>query len=521
MADHASLAARIQEILRSGRKPARPGEERPSGGGFVPAAGNGGPIDEEAAFARRCAADEAAATVREALGGRVEEGPGGPCLVVERRYEGGRAHGRDPVARYAEAMRLGGEALEWLQPGAGGAPLAPFFFDLETTGLSGGAGTYAFLVGCGWFEGDDFVTRQYFLRGYGEERALLHAVTAFVRSFPPVLERAGALPAAGQAPAPGSQGPAPSPQPPAPTVVTYNGRGFDLPVMETRYLMHRLAFPFGALEHLDLLFAARRLWRGRLVRDGSDRRARLSGLVPEPGGRASCALTVLEEDVLGLQREGDVPGWEIPGRYFAYARTGDATALEAVLEHNRLDLLSLGALTGLVLDLVSGRREAGDRHELLALGRLYDSLGRDGDAERCHRAAAAPCGLFDAAPDAGARAEALHWLALRHRRARRFGEAADCWGELLSLPGLEPRLRREALEAMAVHHEHRARDLAAARRFALRALDLAPRGRPHEELAHRVGRLGRKLTAAGPAAADPAAAPQAADMFAPPANRAS
>ncbi|MBP7572131.1 MAG: ribonuclease H-like domain-containing protein, partial [Acidobacteria bacterium] len=324
---------------------------------------------------------------------------------------------------------------------------------------------------------------------------------------------------------PSSQSPALSPQPPAPvtpTVVTYNGRGFDLPVMETRYLMHRLASPFAALDHLDLLFAARRLWRRRLARAGSDRRALLSGIVPEAGDRASCALTVLEEDVLGLMREGDVPGWEIPGRYFAYTRTGDASALEAVLEHNRLDLVSLGALTGVVLELLSGRREAGDRYELLALGRLYDAVGCDGDAERCFRGAAAAGGLFEAALDAAARAEALHWLALRHRRARRFADAAACWADLLALPGLDPRLRREALEAMAVHNEHRARDLAAARRFALRALDLAPGGRRQEDLAHRLGRLSRKIAAAGPAAADPAAGPQVArDMFTPPPNAAS
>ncbi len=493
MMDRSTLAARIQEILRPGTKPpARPGASpaRPGEGACPAALG-----DEEAAFARRCAADEAAAAVRETLGGRVEEGPGGPCLVVERSYEGGRAHGREPIARFAEAMRQGSEALGLLQPGAPGA-LAPFFFDLETTGLSGGAGTYAFLVGCGWFEGDDFLTRQYFLRGFGEERALLHAVHSFVNEFP-VADRVQR----------------------APAVVTYNGRGFDLPVMETRFLMHRLVSPFAALEHLDLLFAARRLWRRRLVRAGSDRRALLSGLAPDPCDRASCALTVLEEDVLGLLREGDVPGWEIPGRYFAYARTGDAGALEAVLEHNRLDLVSLGALTAIVLDLLSGRREAGDRYELLALGRLYDSLGRDGEAERCYRGAADPDGLFEAALDASARGEALHWLALRNRRARRFADAADCWAQVLTLPNLDPRLRREALEAMAVHHEHRARDLAAARRFALGALDLAPGGRSHEELTHRVGRLVRKLaTTAGPGSADPAAAAHTADMFAPPIN---
>ena len=505
MIDRASLAARIQEIMRSGAKPARR-----AGEGAAESRGEDACrtalVDEEAAFARRCAADEAAAAVREMLGGRVEDGPGGPCLVVERCYAGGRAHGRQPIARYAEAMRQS-RALGLLQPGAPG-PLAPFFFDLETTGLSGGAGTYAFLVGCGWFDGDDFLTRQHFLRGYGDERALLHAVTAFVRGFPrgdpPSLgsDAEGELPRAGC---------------PVPTVVTYNGRGFDLPVMETRFLMHRLVSPFEALEHLDLLFAARRLWRRRLVRDGSDRRALLAGLVPDGSDRASCALTVLEEDVLGLLREGDVPGWEIPGRYFAYTRTGDASALEAVLEHNRLDLVSLGALTAVVLDLLSGRREAGDRYELLALARLYDFLGKEEQAERCYRGAAAADGLFEAALDVSARAEALHWLALRHRRARRFGDAADCWAQLLALPGLDPRLRREALEAMAVHHEHRARDLAAARRFALRAIDLAPGGRSHDDLAHRLGRLARKMaTAAGPAAADPAAEAQAAgDMFTP------
>lgn len=503
--DRSSLAARIQEILRSGRK--APQDEREGAASPRPVAPGEDVChtDEEAAFARRCAADAAAAAVSEALGGRLEEGPGGPCLVVECRYEADRPHGRQPIGCYAEAIEGGGQALDLLQPGTAG-PRVPFFFDLETTGLSGGAGTYAFLVGCGWFEGGSFVTRQFFLRGFGEERALLHAVTAFVRSFPPRVPTI-----------PSPQPLAPSPQPLAPIVVTYNGRGFDLPVMETRYLMHRLASPLAALDHLDLLFAARRLWRRRLARAGSDRRALLSGVVPEAGDRASCALTVLEEDVLGLVREGDVPGWEIPGRYFAYTRTGDASALEAVLEHNRLDLVSLGALTAIVLDLLSGRREANDRYELLALGRLFDTLGCDGDAERCFRGAAAPGGLFEAPLDAGARAEALHWLALRHRRARRFADAAACWADLLALPGLDPRLRREALEALAIHNEHRARDLAAARRFALRALDLAPGGRRHEDLAHRLGRLSRKIAAAGPAAADPAAGPQVtADMFTPP-----
>ncbi|HSK08765.1 MAG TPA: ribonuclease H-like domain-containing protein [Vicinamibacterales bacterium] len=500
--DRATLAARIQGILRSRPKTAgRDGEGCPVAQGERTRLCE---ADEGAAFAQRCEADAAAGTVLEVLGGEVRQGQAGACLVVERSCEGARAHGREEIAGYAEAVRLATPALSLLTAGgdADGVPdpVTPLFFDLETTGLSGGAGTYAFLVGCGWFENDGFRTTQFFLRGYAEERALLHAVAAFVRDFRRPLTTGHCPPI---------------------TVVTYNGRSFDLPVMETRYVLHRLVSPFAALQHLDLLFPARRLWQRRLVRAGSDRRAALSGLQPDPGSRASCALTVLEEDILGFTREGDVPGWEIPGRYFAYTRSGDAQALEAVLEHNRLDLISLGALTGVVARMLAGRGEARDRWETLALARLLEFVGRSNEAERHYRCAAEPDGLFEAALDAGARAEALRWLAVHYRRARRFLEAAEAWNRILDLPRLEPAMRREALEALAMHHEHRARDLAAARRFAVRALDLARRGRGQEDLTHRVNRLARKLAAAaGPAPADPAARTQA-DLLNPPINPAS
>jgi uncharacterized protein YprB with RNaseH-like and TPR domain len=334
------------------------------------------------------------------------------------------------------------------------------FFDLETTGLSGGAGTYAFLVGCGVFDDDGFSTRQFFLRGFGEERALLHAVedevTRVAAARPPVL-------------------------------ITYNGRAFDIPLVETRYQLHRLRSPFEEMPHVDMLFPARRLWKRRIPRASSPAcvtpfgaRVRTPGTMVPDESPGSCALIAIERDILGLYRQDDVPGWEIPSRYFGYARTGDACGLEVVLEHNRLDLLSLAAVAAVILEMVrEGAAVVRERHDCFALGRLLEYLGQLGDAERCFAAAALDDGMLERDVDRMVRADALHWLALYRRRTRRFDESAE--------------LRREALEALAIHHEHRAKDLESARVFALRALELADDARRVDEVRHRLGRLSRKL----------------------------
>src|SRR5207302_806542 len=142
----------------------------------------------------------------------------------------------------------------------------PLFLDTETTGLAGGPGTYAFLVGAGWIEGDAFVVTQHFMRDLDEEPALLAALA-------PLLERAGG-------------------------VVTFNGSGFDLPLLETRFVLARRRWP-ATLPHLDLLRPSRRVWTGCLD---------------------DCRLGTLERDVLGLSREEDVPGAVIPSLYFDWLR---------------------------------------------------------------------------------------------------------------------------------------------------------------------------------------------------------
>jgi hypothetical protein len=378
-----------------------------------------------------------------ALAGEWREG----CFVVDRRWAPTARYGKEAVGTFAQCLdEASGEAVLF----SGEPPArAPFLFiDLETTGLSGGAGTQAFLVGCGWFEADGaFATRQFVLTRHVDERPLLETVSD-------ELSRAGAI-------------------------VSFNGKSFDAPVLETRYLFHRLAWTGGCLPHVDVLHPARQFWK---------RRSQIED--------TSCSLITLERDVLGIRRSGDVPGFEVPGRYFQFVRTGDASPLVPVLEHNRRDLLSLAALTARLFHLArEGAESARTGREAIALGRVYARAGFDDRAcaayshalERCR----SPRGVFDPV-----RIDALRLLALARRRARRYEEAASSWRELLEVRGCPPAIAREATQALAIHHEHRVRDLAAARLFALRSLESDEHGIPpawSAAVQHRLTRIERKM----------------------------
>lgn len=389
----------------------------------------------------------------ETLGGDWRTHDAARSFVVTRKVSAETRHGRARVGELAAALSSAQTGAALL---AGGTPRAPFFFfDLETTGLSGGAGTHAFLVGCGWFDADGaFVTEQHLLTDFARERGMLAVVAQD-------MARAGAL-------------------------VSFNGKSFDAPVIETRYLFHRLASPCAAIPHLDVLHSARRFWGG--------------------SSEQGCSLTALEEQLLGTCRAGDVPGFEAPGRYFQFVRTGDARPLAGVLEHNRLDLLSLAALTARLLTLVdSGPELTTDAREALALGRVYERAELNGRAEGAYErvldlvppaAARAPADrtLPDVAwtPE-GLRIEALRALARSARRGRRFDAAAGRWRELLDAPRCPPHVAREATEALAIHHEHRVRDLAAAKMFALRSLETGPEAAWGDAVRHRLARIERKM----------------------------
>lgn len=397
-----------------------------------------------------------AAVAAAVLGGRVAAHAEGEVVVVEREYRAEERHGRMPIGELVETIQAGREACAligraWpsaagLADEARGGQLV--FLDLETTGLAGGAGTHAFLVGCAMLDGASVRVRQFLLPGFEHERALLAEAAALL-----------AVPDA---------------------VVTFNGCTFDLPLLETRYLFHRLGFPLEEAAHLDMLHAARRLWRARAAWLAAD---------PDEG---SCSLAVLERRLAGVHRVGDVPGFEIPSRYFRFVRDHDARPLEAVLEHNRLDLVSLVALVARAVRLIErGPSAASGPCESLGLARLYERAGALEEAEGALQYTIDQARRVGTEPEL--HAQALARLARLRRRTGRPHEAAGAWQELASLPRCPDALRQEAREALAIYHEHRSRDLQAARALVLDLLG-HPLATPHRAAAeHRLRRLDRKI----------------------------
>jgi hypothetical protein len=366
----------------------------------------------------------------------------GHCFIVERRLSPTAKYGRSCIGELAERLTASAHEAPLVCGSAEAKP--PFvFFDLETTGLSGGAGTQAFLIGCAWFDDDGgLTTRQYLLARYSDERAMLAAVAED-------LGRAGAL-------------------------VSFNGKSFDAPVLETRYLFHRLEWTASQRAHIDVLHPARRFWK-----------------------EDDCSLGVLEQQVLGAWRDGDVSGYEIPARYFQFVRSGDARPLVAILEHNRLDLVSLAGLTSRLLEIVRGGPDyAENAREALALGHVYARARADDRAVDAYERAVTLAATSRSQRASLLAADALRALAMAYRRARRFDDAAKCWTALIE-SGCPSAVEREAIEALAIHHEHRRRDLESARLFAQRNLEVSGRQpRPALKTAarHRLDRIERKLS---------------------------
>ena len=450
----AHLESRLRDILRERREGASAGD-----GSVRP---DSSPVEARARLA----------TVADTLDGDVIDSPSGPCVVIDRFYPADHWHGTVRIgdvgglslAKAPELSLVGG------QPSDAPTPSPLLFVDLETTGLAGGAGTYAFLVGCAYFEPHGFRTRQYFLGAFQHERTLLGEVERLVR-------RSAGL-------------------------VSYNGKSFDVPMLETRYQFNRLPPPFEGYAHVDMLHVARRFWRST---------------PPAPGSwpdTDSCRLSAIERVLFGVRRVGDVQGFEIPNRYFDYVRSGNAERLEPVFEHNRLDLLSLALITARALHVLEDApARSRSARESLAAGRTLEGVGRLDDAERCYLDAI-DRSRSERGTEAGAiRAEAMRLLALRRRRSMRYREAADLWRAIVVEGEASPVMRREALDALAIHFEHRARDLYEAHRFARLSLAERVGTRGMAASRHRLARLDRKLARRTPGLRQPGLLWQNADGY--------
>jgi uncharacterized protein YprB with RNaseH-like and TPR domain len=379
----------------------------------------------------------------EDLAGEVLETSQGPTYYIESRYPIDHVHGSEPLAAMLEFQsELAAKVARDDQLAAVDLQgLA--FVDTETTGLSGGAGTLVFLVGLGHFVADEFILRQYFLRDPAEEAGMLTALQDY-------LERAEGF-------------------------VTFNGRAFDLPMLETRYMLGlKQALPLTRRPHLDLLHPSRRLWRRQL---------------------ADCRLGTIENGVLGIARtDDDVPGWEIPGLYLDYLKTGETSQMRRVVYHNAIDILSLVGLTTEVLR----RHETTPSSELspseaLAVGRWHEREGRPKRAEAAYRTAAKSGAEDDL------RREALRrWSGYLKRQAR-YAEAVVVWESWHALAPDDPVPCIE----LAKQAEWRDHDLATARQWAEAALVCLShwpggwrRDRVWGAVEHRLSRLARKQAAA-------------------------
>jgi len=362
------------------------------------------------------------------LGGEAVETEFGRHFETEKLYERYRRHGSADIGSLAE---LPEDLLNAISEGA--APSAPpdtwAFLDTETTGLSGGTGTCAFLVGIGRITPEGFRVRQFFMRDYSEEASLLDAVKRHLATFR--------------------------------ILITYNGRAFDQPLLETRYRLNRSRPPFGALEHLDLLYGARRLWKLRYE---------------------SCRLVDLETQVLGFEREGDVPGALIPYLYFEYLRTQRAARLLPVFHHNATDILTLACLTGIVPLAFKDPGNLPFRHgaEIAGIARWLRQAGELEQARELFRRA------LDAALPDSLLFRTVWDLAALERKLGADDQAVALWKDLTAVRN---PFRGLALEELAKYYEHRQKDLPRA----LEATRAARIDRDSPALRRREQRLQRRI----------------------------
>jgi uncharacterized protein YprB with RNaseH-like and TPR domain len=313
------------------------------------------------------------------------------------------------------------------------------FLDTETSGLAGGTGTYAFEVGVGRFTENGFKLAQYFMRHPGEEPALLAGLTEFMNGMK--------------------------------AVVTYNGKAFDIPLLNTRYTLMGMTSPFTNIDHFDLLPLARRLWRIRLE---------------------SRTLGNVENQILGVERgEEEVPGYLIPEMYFEYLKSQDARPMAGIFYHNAIDILSLAGLFShmafLLHDPYSEKIEHNE--DIVALARFFESMDDISQAQFLYQKA-----LQTDLP------EDLYWDTLERysfllKREEDWDAAITLWNMAAENNALY------AHEELAKYYEHRAKDLNAALFWASTAKQVLENNHLpayeyrqwQESLNHRLTRLEQKL----------------------------
>ncbi len=326
------------------------------------------------------------------------------------------------------------------------------FIDVESTGLSGGTGTYAFLIGAGRFEKDNYRIVQFFMSNPEYEPAQLAALEQFLA--------------------------------PVKSIVSFNGKAFDIPLLNSRYTFHGWKSPFTEMIHIDLLHLARRLWRDRIP---------------------SRTLSNIEFEILKSKRsQEDVPGWMVPSIYFEFLQDRDARPLKRIFYHNEVDVLSLSALLNHMAGVLVDPLKHGNRHgsDLLAIGRLYEDLGDNDAAVNLYTKGLEHEDIISLQIDIGIIIRALYRLSMIYKRNNDYPKAIYIWQKAAEFKHIESFIE------LAKFYEHHIKDYETAifwTDMALAVIDQSLDGNEmpygvtnhnikikHDELSHRLQRVTSK-----------------------------
>ena len=362
-----------------------------------------------------------------------------PLRFTENRYSLDAKYGKITIS---SGLKISGDVLAFLSrdPDFGALDLSTaLFIDLETTGLSGGTGVIPFNIGLGYYRENNFWVGQYFLGELAEEERMLQELNKFISDMD------------------------------FQSVVTYNGKVFDLPLLETRCILHRLPFCLSNLPHLDFLFAARSLWQHKYD---------------------NCRLSYLAKEVLVTGRDDDIPSSEIPWRYFQYIQTGNYDLIEPILYHNAEDILSLLGVVILGANIFSEDPEGHpvDAMDLYGAGKVMEKVGKSEKAlEFFNRA-------LNGNLSEKVKLSTRRKLASRYKSSQEWEKALALWQEMAysELPSSDLLY---ALRELSMFYEHREQKYLEAQKYAEEGFVLARGFSSHYEkdFTHRRERIKDKI----------------------------
>jgi uncharacterized protein YprB with RNaseH-like and TPR domain len=377
--------------------------------------------------------------------GKQIENEEGSFFLVCQSVSAGHRHGiralihNHDVSRSIYALAGKDQRLETFDP------RKALYIDTETTGLAGGTGTVPFLIGAGFYTDSGFTVEQFFIRDYHEEKAMLRAFMGRLSRFE--------------------------------SLVTYNGKCFDIPLIASRLILHRLQDQITAYPHFDLLYTIRRLYKRRL---------------------ADCSLANIENQILVFSRENDVPSYMIPDIYFRYLHTGDGERLPSLFDHNFLDVLSLSALTLHTADVYQNPGSLlSQEQDWYSLGMAFEKVGLPDQATRCFTK------VLESERSSPVQHDTRLRLGIIYKRNRQWDLAIHQWQHMIQtgIFSVEP------YEELAKFYEHRARDYSAAMMWVTRAIDQLQiqmrfrserKGQVLDRLKDRLERLQKKSRLHGP-----------------------